>query len=62
MNHWTEFIDIYQITYSRQGYSNVIHMKPLVKNDSTRKSHHFLLEVIAKTFKIFSLGHSYIVL
>jgi len=28
MNHWTECIDIWQVTYSGQGYSNLVQMKP----------------------------------
>jgi len=31
-----------------------------VTNDTTPKSHYFLLEFIAKPFKIFSLGDSFI--
>jgi len=28
MNHWSECIDIWQITYLGQGYSDLVQMKP----------------------------------
>jgi len=29
MNHWTECIDIWEIAYIEQGYTNLVQMKPL---------------------------------